>query len=74
MSWLMAATRKHFTLLGDDAGEYSIEIHPGRVSTNTMGHLRKVGFNRVSMGVQDFDSQVQKAVIVITVLKMYAPW
>ncbi|EIK43263.1 coproporphyrinogen III oxidase [Cellvibrio sp. BR] len=62
MSWLMAATRKHFTLLDDDAGEYSIEIHPGRVSTNTMGHLRKLGFNRVSMGVQDFDSQVQKAV------------
>lgn len=58
----MAATRKHFTLLDDDAGEYSIEIHPGRVSTNTMGHLRKLGFNRVSMGVQDFDSQVQKAV------------
>ena len=62
MSWLMAATRKHFTLLDDDAGEYSIEIHPGRVSANTMAHLRKLGFNRVSMGVQDFDFQVQKAV------------
>ena len=56
----MAATRKHFTLLDDDAGEYSIEIHPGRVSTNTMGHLRKFGFNRVSMGVQDFDSPGSK--------------
>lgn len=62
MTWLMAATHKHFTLLDDDAGEYSIEIHPGRVSANTMAHLRKLGFNRVSMGVQDFNAQVQKAV------------
>lgn len=62
MSWLMAATRKHFSMLSDDSGEYSIEIHPGRVSANTMGHLRKLGFNRVSMGVQDFDAKVQKAV------------
>jgi len=62
MSWLMAATRKHFSMLNDDSGEYSIEIHPGRVSANTMGHLRKLGFNRVSMGVQDFDAKVQKAV------------
>lgn len=62
MSWLMAATRKHFSMLDDDSGEYSVEIHPGRVSANTMGHLRKLGFNRVSMGVQDFDAKVQKAV------------
>ncbi len=62
MSWLMAATRKYFNLLDDDVGEYSIEIHPGRVSANTMAHLRKLGFNRISMGVQDFDPTVQKAV------------
>lgn len=62
MSWLMEATRNHFKLLDDDSGEYSIEIHPGRVSGNTMTHLRKLGFNRVSMGVQDFDGRVQKAV------------
>lgn len=62
MSWLVRTTRQYFALLDDDAGEYSIEIHPGRVSANTMAHLRKLGFNRVSMGVQDFDSQVQKAV------------
>src|SRR5690606_10030106 len=40
----------------------SVEIHPGRVSASTMGHLRNLGFNRVSMGVQDFDLRVQKAV------------
>ncbi len=62
MTWLMEATRKHFKLLDDDTGEYSVEIHPGRVSAETMGHLRKLGFNRVSMGVQDFNPQVQEAV------------
>lgn len=62
MSWLIDATRRHFNLLDDDSGEYSIEIHPGRVSGDTMAHLRKLGFNRVSMGVQDFDPHVQKAV------------
>lgn len=62
MSWLMDATRKHFNLLDDDTGEYAIEVHPGQVSAATMGHLRKLGFNRVSMGVQDFDPAVQKAV------------
>jgi oxygen-independent coproporphyrinogen III oxidase len=62
MSLLMNATRQHFQLLDDDSGEYSVEIHPGRVSSKTMGHLRTLGFNRVSMGVQDFDPNVQKAV------------
>lgn len=62
MSLLMNATRQHFQLLDDDSGEYSVEIHPGRVSSKTMGHLRHLGFNRVSMGVQDFDPNVQKAV------------
>ncbi|MDO8345147.1 MAG: oxygen-independent coproporphyrinogen III oxidase [Cellvibrio sp.] len=62
MSLLMHATRRLFRLADDDQGEFSIEIHPGRVSVNTMGHLRELGFNRVSMGVQDFDMRVQKAV------------
>lgn len=62
MTWLMNATRKYFNLFDDDSGEYAIEIHPGRVSVGTMNHLRKLGFNRVSMGVQDFDPHVQKAV------------
>src|SRR5690606_5783730 len=62
MTWLMDATRQHFNLVDDDSGEFSVEIHPGRVSAKTMGHLRDLGFNRVSMGVQDFDLRVQKAV------------
>jgi len=62
MTWLMSATRSHFTLLDDDSGEYAIEVHPGRVNAATMGHLRNLGFNRVSMGVQDFNRAVQEAV------------
>src|SRR5690554_358659 len=62
MTWLMDATRRHFTLGEDDQVEYSVEIHPGKVSAATMGHLRDLGFNRVSMGVQDFNPRVQKAV------------
>jgi oxygen-independent coproporphyrinogen III oxidase len=62
MSLLMHATRRLFRLADDTEGEFSIEIHPGRVSIDTMTHLRDLGFNRVSMGVQDFDPRVQKAV------------
>jgi oxygen-independent coproporphyrinogen-3 oxidase len=62
MSLLMHATRRLFRLADDSEGEFSIEIHPGRVSIDTMKHLRDLGFNRVSMGVQDFDPRVQKAV------------
>ena len=62
MSLLMKSTRRLFTLAPVDDGEFSVEIHPGRVSIDTMRHLRQLGFNRVSMGVQDFDERVQVAV------------
>lgn len=62
MTQLMEATRKHFHILDNDQAEISIEIHPGHVSTTTISHLRKLGFNRISMGIQDFDPSVQKAV------------
>lgn len=59
---LMSATREHFNLLNDDSGEYSIEIHPGDMDVSTISCLRELGFNRLSMGIQDFDPGVQKAV------------
>lgn len=62
MRSLMAKTRQHFQLLDDDQGEYSIEVHPGDMDVGTIGVLREIGFNRLSMGVQDFDAMVQKAV------------
>ncbi len=59
---LMSAIRERFTLLDDDSGEYSIEIHPGDMAVSTIACLRELGFNRLSMGVQDFDPNVQRAV------------
>jgi oxygen-independent coproporphyrinogen-3 oxidase len=59
---LMAYTRKSFNLLDDDSGDYSIEIDPRSVSAETIKVLREVGFNRFSLGVQDIDDEVQKAV------------
>ena len=62
MAALMAQTRRHFTLRDDDSGEYSIEIDPREVRPDTIRFLRELGFNRMSMGVQDFEARVQQAV------------
>ncbi len=62
MRELMRVTGEYFTLRNDDSGEYSIEIDPREVGAETIALLREIGFNRMSMGVQDFDPQVQKAV------------
>ncbi len=59
---LMDVTRRHFTLAGDDVGEYSIEIDPREADAETVRLLRRVGFNRMSLGVQDFEPRVQAAV------------
>ncbi|MES9946476.1 MAG: oxygen-independent coproporphyrinogen III oxidase [Candidatus Thiodiazotropha sp.] len=62
MRELVAQTRRAFTLLDDDSGEYSIEIDPREAQGDTIKLLRELGFNRMSLGVQDFDPKVQKAV------------
>ena len=62
MGQLMAKTGEHFTLLDDDRGEYSIEVDPRSVDPAGIGLLRGLGFNRLSIGVQDFDPAVQRAV------------
>ncbi len=62
MRALMDETRRRFRLHDDDRGEYSIEIDPREVRDDTLQCLRELGFNRLSMGVQDFDERVQKAV------------
>jgi oxygen-independent coproporphyrinogen III oxidase len=43
----------------DKNGEIAIEIDPRTVTFEKLKHLRGLGFNRVSMGVQDFDPKVQ---------------
>ena len=62
MQQLMEQTGRNFSLLPDDEGEYSIELDPREVNPGTIPLLRKLGFNRMSMGVQDFDPRVQEAV------------
>ena len=62
MRELVAQTRKYFTLLDDDSGEYSIEIDPREAKGDTVKLLRELGFNRMSLGVQDFEEKVQRAV------------
>ncbi len=57
---VMTAIRQHFKLVKD--GEYSIEIDPRKVSDETIALLGEAGLNRISIGVQDFDSEVQSAV------------
>ena len=59
---LMRVTGEHFQLRNDDSGEYSIEIDPREADAGTIAVLRSLGFNRLSLGVQDFDPDVQKAV------------
>ncbi len=62
MEALMEKTKTHFNLLPNDKGEYSIEVDPREADGETIRFLRKIGFNRLSMGVQDFDPKVQVAV------------
>ena len=51
---------KHFDI--DANAEVAIEIEPRTVDMELLAFLRQLGFNRVSMGVQDFDPKVQEAV------------
>ncbi|MEA1890813.1 MAG: oxygen-independent coproporphyrinogen III oxidase, partial [Pseudomonadota bacterium] len=62
MRTLMEKTGQHFSLMGDDQGEYSIEIDPREITADGVHFLRDIGFNRLSLGIQDFDAKVQKAV------------
>ncbi len=62
MDDLMQHIRRWFVLADDEAGEYSIEVDPRSVSAERIHSLRRQGFNRISLGVQDFDDDVQKAV------------
>jgi oxygen-independent coproporphyrinogen-3 oxidase len=62
MGDLMVHLRANFDIASDQLGEYSIEIDPRTVSVERVHSLRAQGFNRISLGVQDFDAEVQKAV------------
>ncbi|AGP46642.1 oxygen-independent coproporphyrinogen III oxidase [Serratia plymuthica] len=60
ISRLTAMLRQHFDFLPD--AEMSIEVDPREIELDVLDHLRSEGFNRLSMGVQDFDKEVQRLV------------
>ena len=60
MSTLMGMLRGHFAFAPD--AEISIEVDPRKVSADTIVFLGRLGFNRISVGIQDFDPAVQQAV------------
>jgi len=62
MRELMGKMRQHFSLRDDDKGDYSIEIDPREVTLDSLSVLREIGFNRISLGVQDINPKVQEAV------------
>ena len=57
---LMNMLRDHFNIA--ENAEVSIEMDPREIELSMLEHLRNIGFNRISMGVQDFNKDVQKAV------------
>ncbi|HNC62474.1 MAG TPA: radical SAM protein, partial [Rhodocyclaceae bacterium] len=67
MRQLMGTIREHFNMLPN--GEYSIEVDPRKVDFETVKLLAELGFNRMSVGVQDFDPDVQRAVNRIQTLE-----
>ena len=57
---LFGAVRSRFTFSPD--AEIGIEIDPRVTSREHLETLRRLGFNRLSMGIQDFHADVQKAI------------
>ena len=59
---LMAALRGGFTFEEGEGRDFSIELDPRYASQAFIASLGDLGFNRVSLGVQDFDPAVQQAI------------
>lgn len=60
MARLMEELTSRFPLAKD--GEFSIEIDPRTCDASKVANLKRLGLNRMSLGVQDFNPEVQKAV------------
>ncbi|OEF29427.1 oxygen-independent coproporphyrinogen III oxidase [Vibrio rumoiensis] len=60
MTRIMTVLRSEFTFTQD--AEVSIEVDPREIELDMLDHLRNEGFNRLSIGVQDFDKEVQQLV------------
>ena len=59
---LMDHLRASFNFDDSDEREFSIEVDPRTVDAERIQELWYLGFNRLSLGVQDFNEDVQKAV------------
>jgi oxygen-independent coproporphyrinogen-3 oxidase len=59
---LMRKLREAFNFDESDKREFSIEVDPRTVDEDGIRHLAELGFNRLSLGIQDFDPVVQEAV------------
>ena len=62
LSDLMQHIGQHFRLDPYDGSDYSIELDPREVDWPMMNTIRQCGFNRVSLGIQDLNPNVQAAV------------
>ncbi len=60
MRRLHAEVTRHFDV--DPAGELALEVDPRVTTREQLETVRALGFNRLSLGVQDFDDDVQRAV------------
>ncbi len=59
---LMNKLRSAFTFDDSENREFSIEVDPRTVDEERIRELAALGFNRLSLGIQDFDPAVQDAV------------
>ena len=59
---IIECIRDNFNVPADNEVEFGIEVDPRTVDQQRLKNLYNLGFNRISFGIQDFDSIVQKAV------------
>ncbi|MCG8433719.1 MAG: oxygen-independent coproporphyrinogen III oxidase, partial [Gammaproteobacteria bacterium] len=62
MTELMESIGRHFNLSDNEQREFSVEVDPRTVHAERVLRLAEIGFNRISIGIQDFDPVVQRAV------------
>lgn len=65
MEALMLHVRRCFQLAPDAVGDYEIEVNPRTVTRERVHSLRRQGFNRISVAVQDDDPESQAGAIVV---------
>jgi len=59
---IIECIRENFNVPADDQVESGIEVDPRTVDYTRLKNLSNLGFNRISFGVQDFNSRVQESV------------